>query len=156
MENFNTFVLSNESLGKKSVSFFFFRIDSIKEEFSLPLEEKKSRVFILVIAISPSFPFSYARLLRKCWCKRHQWRGSGNRVSDESFRFRRGTAVRGDSWYEPGRKSACKQIREPSVRKSVDETELRARRRVWSGRVGIMVGHFSKKDETRCPRQRAS
>lgn len=152
MENFNIF----ERISGKEIRFFFFRIDSIKEEFSLPLEEKKSRVFILVIAISPSFPFSYARLLRKCWCKRHQWRGSGNRVSDESFRFRRGTAVRGDSWYEPGRKSACKQIREPSVRKSVDETELRARRRVWSGRVGIMVGHFSKKDETRCPRQRAS
>lgn len=56
MENFNIF----ERISGKEISFFF-RIDSIKEEFSLPLEEKKSRVFILVIAISPSFPSSRTR-----------------------------------------------------------------------------------------------
>lgn len=57
VENFNIF----ERISGKEIGFFFFRIDSIKEEFSLPLEEKKSRVFILVIAISPSFPSSRTR-----------------------------------------------------------------------------------------------
>lgn len=153
MENFNIF----ERISGKEIRFFFFsnRLDQ-RRILSSSGREEISSIYSRYRDISFFSFFSYARLLRKCWCKRHQWRGSGNRVSDESFRFRRGTAVRGDSWYEPGRKSACKQIREPSVRKSVDETELRARRRVWSGRVGIMVGHFSKKDETRCPRQRAS
>ena len=130
MENFNGRPFKRIS-GKETETYFFFKslewkiltnlwernlffFKLIKEEHQHSSWEEKersdSRVYLFVVATNISPPFLIlliiAKILLQSRCDIGR-KGIGKSRKWREFSF----SVRGDSWYEAGRKSACKQIR---------------------------------------------